>query len=410
MYKKIVLFIISHLTVLYCSAQNLPSLLLDRNINSTFSIIAYDSAAKEWGIAVATNNIYVGNSTVYIQPGLGAFSVIAETDPDYAINGFAALKKGKSVKEAIESTRANDEDANFRQIAGIDSIGNVYAYTGSALKFWKGDATHLTGKHYVVLGNQLAEGVLSSMAKSYEHSTGTLAERLLTSIRAGQDAGGQITGKQSAALMVKGAGQEWYNQIDLRVDDAKYPLIELQRLLNFHYGRIKLNQAIKLLKDGEKVHGLKLLNEAGKLVEGWNGIYSKLIMGMLLGGEEDAAVKIILKAIKENPDWKENLPCFYFLANRPELRKFYIKDVFSEKDWNQAIQFLIEINKPREALKLTDRVIGKFPRSSYPYYLKGEAYRKINEKRPAVTSYEMAVLLDKDNEEAVLALKRLKKE
>lgn len=410
MYKKIVLLIISHLAVLCCSAQNLPSLLLDRNINSTFSIIAYDSAAKEWGIAVATNNIYVGNSTVYIQPGLGAFSLIAETDPDYAINGFVELKKGKSVKEAIEFTRANDEDANFRQIAGIDSIGNVYAYTGSALKFWKGDAMHLIGKHYVVLGNQLAKGVLSSMAKSYEDSKGTLAERLLTSIRAGQNAGGQITGKQSAALMVKGVHQEWYNQIDLRVDDAKYPLIELQRLLNFHYGRIKLNQAIKLLKNGEKVQGLKLLNEAGKLVEGWNGIYSKLIMGMLLGGEEDAAVKTILKAIKENPDWKENLPCFYFLANRPELRKFYIKDVFSEKDWNQAIQFLIEVNKPGEALKLTDRVIGKFPRSSYAYYLKGEAYRKINEKRSAVTSYEMAVLLDKDNEEAAFELKRLKKE
>lgn len=410
MYKKIILFVISHLIVLCCSAQNLPSLLLNRNINSTFSIIAYDSAAKEWGIAVATNNIYVGNSTVYIQPGLGAFSVIAETDPDYAINGFVELKKGKSIKEAIESTRRNDDDANFRQIAGIDSIGNAYAYTGSALKFWKGYATHLIGKHYVVLGNQLAEGVLSSMATSYEHSKGTLAERLLASIRAGQNAGGQITGKQSAALMVKGLHQEWYNQIDLRVDDAEYPLLDLQRLLNFHYGRIKLNQAIKFLKDGEKIQGAKLLNEAEKLVEGWNGIYSKLIMGMLLAGEEQAAVKTILKAIGENPDWKENLPCFYFLANRPELRKFYVKEVFSEKDWNQAIQFLIGINKPEEALKLTDKVIGKFPHSSYAYYLKGEAYRTINEKRSAVTSYEMAVLLDKDNEEATLALKRLKKE
>lgn len=410
MFKKIVLSIISHLTVLCCSAQNLPSLLLDRNINSTFSIIAYDSVAKEWGIAVATNNIYVGNSTVYIQPGLGAFSVIAETDPDYALNGFVELKRGKSVKEAIESTRANDRDANFRQIAGIDSIGNTYAYTGSVLKFWKGYATHLIGKHYVVLGNQLADGVLSSMARNYEQSKGTLAERLLTSIRAGQNAGGQITGKQSAALIVKGSHQAWYNQIDLRVDHAKDPLLDLQRLLNFHYGRIKLNQAIQLLKDGEKAEGLKLLNEAEKLVEGWNGIYSKLIMGMLLGGEEDAAVKTILKAIKENPDWKENLPCFYFLANRPELRKFYVKDVFSEKDWNQAIQFLIGINKPEEALKLTDRVIVIFPRPSYTYYLRGEAYKMINEKRSAITSYEMAIVLDKDNEEAALALKRMKKE
>jgi uncharacterized Ntn-hydrolase superfamily protein len=410
MCKKIVLFTIFQLVVVCCSAQNLPSLLLSRNINSTFSIIAYDPIAEEWGIAVATNNIYVGNSTVYVQPGLGAFSVIAETNPNYAINGFSELKKGRSIKEAIEYTGRVDVDANFRQIAGIDSIGNVYAYTGSALKFWKGYSSHLIGKNYVVLGNQLAEGVLSSMATNYEHSKGTLAERLLKSIWAGQNAGGQITGKQSAALTVKGLHQEWYNQIDLRVDNAKQPLFNLQCLLNFHYGRIKLNQAIKLLKDGERIKGLKLLNEAGKLVEGWTGIYSKLIMGLLLGGKEQAAVNTILKAIRENPEWKENLSCFYFLRNRPELRKYYNERKFSEKEWNQAIQFLIGIDKPGEALKLTNKVIEKHPRSSYTYYLRAEAYRKINEKRSAIASYKMAIILDDENEEAVFALKQLENE
>lgn len=359
---------------------------------------------------MATNNIYVGNSTVYVQPGLAAFSVIAETKPDYAINGFVELKKGRSIKEAIEYTRDRDEDANFRQVAGIDSIGNVYAYTGSALKFWKGDASHLTGKDYVVLGNQLAEDVLSCMAASFEHSKGTLAERLLKSILAGQNAGGQITGKQSAALVVKGSQQEWYNQIDLRVDNAKQALFDLQRLLYFHYGRIRLNQAIKLLKNGERKKGLNLLNEAGKLVEGWNGIYSKLIMGLLLAGNEQDAIRTILKAINENPEWKENLPCFYFLRNRQELRKFYIKRKFTEKDWNQAIQFLIGIDRPEQALKLGSMVIKKYPRSSYTYYLRGEAYKELDETRSAVADYKMVIELDSGNEEAMLALKRLDKE
>jgi uncharacterized Ntn-hydrolase superfamily protein len=113
---------------------------------------------EEWGIAVATNNIYVGNSTVYVQPGLGAFSVIAETNPNYAINGFSELTKGRSIKEAIEYTGRVDVDANFRQIAGIDSIGNVYAYTGSALKFWKGYSSHLIGKIYAGIRKSIGGG------------------------------------------------------------------------------------------------------------------------------------------------------------------------------------------------------------------------------------------------------------
>src|SRR5580698_8464757 len=99
--RRITLLAVLGLSISLCAhAQNLPSLLTGKNIYSTFSITAYDSAAQEWGVAVATNNIYVGNSTVYIQPGLGAFSVIAETLPDYATNGFGLLEKGRTIREA----------------------------------------------------------------------------------------------------------------------------------------------------------------------------------------------------------------------------------------------------------------------------------------------------------------------
>src|SRR6186713_3220099 len=115
-------------------AQNLPSLVSGKNINATFSILAYDREAGEWGIAVATNNIYVGNSTVYIEPGLGAFSVIAETEPVYALEGFEQLRQGKTIREAIEYTAGLDSDVGLRQVSGIDSIGRVYAFTGSSWK------------------------------------------------------------------------------------------------------------------------------------------------------------------------------------------------------------------------------------------------------------------------------------
>ena len=92
-FQKIIALIILFFISSPNYAQNLPSLLLEKNINSTFSILAYDDKAQEWGIAVATDNIYVGNSTIYIQPGIGAFSVIAETEPQYGIEGLERLKK-----------------------------------------------------------------------------------------------------------------------------------------------------------------------------------------------------------------------------------------------------------------------------------------------------------------------------
>lgn len=137
--------------------------------------------------------------------GLGAFSVIAETEPTYAINGFEQLKKGKTIEEAIQFTKKNDSDFYERQVSGIDAKGNVYAFTGDALKYWMWTSTHRLGKDFVVMGNQLADSVLSDMFTTFEKSTGTLAERLLKSLIAGQNAGGQISGKQSAVAKLTSA-------------------------------------------------------------------------------------------------------------------------------------------------------------------------------------------------------------
>ena len=137
---------------IFTFGQNLPSLLTEKNINATFSILAYDENAKEWGIAVATNNIYVGNSTIYISPGVGAFSVIAETEPKYGIEGIKKLKAGKSIEQAILEVKEEDEAAHYRQVSGIDAKGNVFAFTGNSLNYWKGKASKILGKNYVVLG------------------------------------------------------------------------------------------------------------------------------------------------------------------------------------------------------------------------------------------------------------------
>lgn len=399
MTRRISTFLLALLLLHESIAQNLPSLLLNKNINATFSIIAYDAAQQEWGIAVATNNIYVGNSTIYIEPGIGAFSVIAETEPSYAHNGFGQLKKGQSIKNAIEFTRQKDEERHMRQVSGIDKDGNVYAFTGESLKYWQGTSTHRIGKGYVVMGNQLADKVLDSMAISFEKSVGTLAERLLKSLMAGQNAGGQINGKQSAALVVKGANNEWFNQIDLRVDHSVTPFDDLQKLLNYHYGRIRINQAINAIRK-QKPKGEALLQQAEKMVEGWNGIYGKLAVVYILLNNEPKAVSIIQKALKENPQWRENLPAFYCLRKHKAIADQLLENTFTLAQWTSAIGMMLQLNKTEEAIALANKVLVQNPSASFVHFQLAQAYQRSNNKALAKTHAEKALALDTDNVEA----------
>lgn len=387
--------------------QNLPSLLLERDINSTFSILAYDEKAQEWGIAVATNNICVGNSTIYLEPGVGGFSVIAETEPAYGIVGLQNLQSGKTVQEAIIGVRGKDEEANYRQVSGIDAQGNVFAFTGASLKYWKGQASQILGKGYVVMGNQLAEGVLKSMSTVFEKATGTLAERLLASLVAGQRAGGQISGKQSAAVVVKGADNEWFNQIDLRVDNSKRPIEELQTLMNYHYGRIRLNQALYANRAGNEVRAKKKLAEAQVMLNGWTGMYPKMAAACIIMGDEDAAVKWIKKGLSENPNWTVYLPAFYVLRKHPEMQSIIKPELFSVKDWESALGLLSNLGQELEVIELAERLILDNVESSYLHFLLGRSFHYEKEKEQAIRHLKKALKMDETNVEARNLLKRV---
>ncbi|MFS4448320.1 DUF1028 domain-containing protein [Maribacter sp. 2307UL18-2] len=389
-------------------AQNLPSLLTEKDINSTFSILAFDEDAQEWGIAVATDNIYVGNSTIYIEPGLGAFSVIAETEPRYAKEGLEKLKNGKSIEQAIGEVKATDDVSHYRQVSGIDANGKVFAFTGQSLHYWKGKASQILGDSYVVMGNQLADDVLSEMSKSFESSSGALAERLLESLIAGQKAGGQISGKQSAALVVKGTHSEWFNQIDLRVDHSKKPIEELKTLLAYHYGRIRLNQALYAKRNGNVERATQKLTEAETMLEGWTGMYARIAGANILMGHEDVAVDWIKKGLNENPNWSVNLPAFYMLRHHPDLKSVILPDSFGLTDWESAIGMLSNLGKEPEAITLAKELIAKKVESSYLNFLLGRSYFYEKEKNKAITYLERALKLDPNNIEAENLLDKLR--
>lgn len=407
-FQKTISLLIIPFTFVSTFAQNLPSLLTERNINSTFSILAYEENAKEWGIAVATNNIYVGNSTIYIQPELGAFSVIAETEPKYAIEGFEKLKEGKSIEQAITAVRDNDEGANYRQISGIDATGNVFAFTGQSLKYWNGQASEILGKNYVVIGNQLADEVLSEMSRTFESSEGTLAKRLLKSLVAGQNAGGQISGKQSAAVIVKGTNNEWYNQIDLRVDNSKNPIEELQTLMDYHYGRIRLNQALYAHREGNSKRAKQKLAEAESMLNGWTGMYSRIAGANIAMGNEDAAVQWIKKGLAENPNWSVNVPAFYFLRENAEMKSIIRPGSFGIKDWESALGMLSNLGRELEAIGLAKELIDKNIESSYLNFLLGRSYFYEKEQDKAIEHLEKALKMDKNNIEAQNLLNKIR--
>lgn len=381
-------------------AQNLPSLLQDKNINATFSILAYDEEAQEWGIAVATNNIYVGNSTIYIRPGQGAFSVIAETEPKYAIQGFELLQAGKSIEAAIIEVKKKDEAANYRQVSGIDAKGNVFAFTGESLKYWQGKSSHRLGDAYVVMGNQLAPEVLSKMAAAFEKAKGSLAQRLLISLSAGQEAGGQISGKQSAAVVVKGTHNEWFNQIDLRVDNSKNPIEELGTLMNYHYGRIRLNQANYAQRAGNSKRANEKLAEAEAMLEGWTGIYPRIAKVNMSMGKEAAAVNWIKKGLGENPNWSAYLPAFYCLRDHPEIKSILKVETFKTKDWESALAMLSNLGREMEAIELGEELLGKGVKSSYLHFLLGRSYFYEKDNTKAIMYLEKALEMDEENVEA----------
>lgn len=395
---------------LYSFGQNLPSLLSGKNINATFSILAYDEIAEEWGIAVATNNIYVGNSTIYITPGVGAFSVIAETEPKYGIEGIKKLKSGKSIEQAILEVKEEDETAHYRQVSGIDAKGNVFAFTGNSLNYWKGKASEILGENYVVLGNQLAPNVLSAMAETFEAAQGTLAQRLLESLVAGQNAGGQISGKQSAAVVVKGINNEWYNQVDLRVDHAKNPIKELQILMGYHYGRILLNQGLYAHRSGNKVRAKQKLAEAESLLVGWNGMYPRIAHAHLVMGNETIAITWIKKGLAENPKWSIYLPAFYMLKDHPEMEGLIVPTTYSSSDWESALEMLSNLGKELEVIALGSELIQNNMVSPSILFLIGRSHYYEKEPKKAVAYLKRALRMDKNHFEAQQLLQNIQKD
>jgi uncharacterized Ntn-hydrolase superfamily protein len=193
----------------------------------TWSIIAKDSASGQIGIAVATKFFAVGARVPHIAAGIGGVATQALVNPYYGIDGVTLLRQGKSPQEIIVALLATDDGRESRQLHILDAKGAIAAHTGKDCVDWCG---HLPGDGFSIAGNMLAgPRVLEDTAKAYAASNSLpFAQRLIAAMQAGEAAGGDKRGKQSAALLIHDT-EEW-SALDLRVDDHADPLAELARL------------------------------------------------------------------------------------------------------------------------------------------------------------------------------------
>lgn len=203
---------------------------------ATFSIVAFDPQTGELGVAVQSKFIAVGAVVPFAKAEIGAIATQARANTSFGPKGMHLLAKGKSPQEAIDALTAKDVLKEVRQVGMVNAKGQAATFTGGHCFPWAGGQT---GENYCVQGNILAsKKVVQAMAKAFEGGQGALAERLLAALEAGQKAGGDRRGRQSAALLV--VRKEWgYGGFsdrfrDLRVDDHKTPIKELKRIYRLH--------------------------------------------------------------------------------------------------------------------------------------------------------------------------------
>ncbi|WP_201715994.1 DUF1028 domain-containing protein [Rossellomorea arthrocnemi] len=219
----------------------------------TYSIVGYDPEEKEWGIAVQSKFLGVGSVVPFAKAGVGAVATQSYANTSYGPLALQLMEEGKTAEEAMDIITQDDPERPLRQVGLIDAGGNAATFTGEGCYDWAGGQT---GKHFAAQGNILVDGqTVRAMADTFESTTGSLAERLLNALEAGQEAGGDSRGMQSAALLVvkESGGYGGFNDryIDLRVDDHASPIKELKRIYLLHQLYFKESDAGRVvLLDG----------------------------------------------------------------------------------------------------------------------------------------------------------------
>ena len=270
----------------------------------TFSIVARDPDTLELGVAVRSHWLAVGAVVPYAQAGVGAAAVQSVPDPRTGATVMAALADGESARDALRRAVATT-DAGMRQVGIVDALGEAAAWTGSACIAHAGD---VTGPGFSAQANMmLRPGVPEAMAAAYAASDGPLAERLLAALAAAEAAGGDVRGRQSAALLVvageRDAPATVPARVDLRVDDHADPIAELRRLWTLHRAYALAAEADELVAQGRADEAGWRYREASALAPDRD----ELRFWAALAAGVPGGVALMRETIARDPRWRELL-------------------------------------------------------------------------------------------------------
>jgi uncharacterized Ntn-hydrolase superfamily protein len=284
----------------------------------TYSIAALDERTGELGVAVQTRWLAVGSVVPWVRPGVGAIATQSFVDARYGFSGIELLAVGRTPAAALAELLAADPDPGVRQVGIVDAAGRTAAHTGADCVAAAG---HLTAPGVTVQANMMERPtVWPAMLRAYETTPGDLADRLVATLRAAEAEGGDVRGRQSAALVVvpgKAGANPWEGRFDIRVDDARAPLDELERLLALNRGYEALDAAFEALAVGETSAALAFLERAAELAPDDDQVRLWLALTVFDSGDEERGRRLYRSALEVEPRAGEHLRRFLAAGQLP---------------------------------------------------------------------------------------------
>jgi uncharacterized Ntn-hydrolase superfamily protein len=272
----------------------------------TYSIVARDPGNGQLGVAVQSHWFSVGPIVPWAQTGVGAIATQANAEVSYGPQGLDLLRQGIGAQATLESLLAADSGASGRQVAIVDAHGSVATHTGaSCIPF----AGHASGDAVSCQANIMAsERVWPAMLEAFNAASGALTTRLMAALDAAERAGGDLRGRQSAAiLVVPSEGRHWETIVSLRVEDHPEPLAELRRLLTLHDAYEIAGRADELVNEGLHDEAASLYRRASELAPDNHELRFWAGLGAAQAGDIDAGLADVLAAIDQQPGWRELL-------------------------------------------------------------------------------------------------------
>lgn len=277
---------------------------------ATYSIVARDPLTGELGVAVQSHWFSVGALVPWAESGVGAVATQAFVDPSYGKLGLDLMRAGRSASDALRGLLASDNGQQVRQVAMVDARGGVAAHTGARTI---AEAGHIVGDEFSVQANMMLKAqVWPEMAATFKQVKGDLAERMLAALDAAEAAGGDIRGKQSAALLIVAAtpsGRPWDDRIfDLRVEDHPQPLPELRRLVRLRRAYRHMNVGDMALGTQDHEAALREYEAAAELAPESLELRYWHAIGLVNMGRVDQALPFFRQVFKADPNFATMTP------------------------------------------------------------------------------------------------------